>query len=128
MGKNFDFPGYAFQSLFQVVPDKGHSFIHLGCAGSVSSYGGINEKGLTMGHAVVFLKEQKDRFGLPIAFVRRLALQYTSSTEEAIDYVASIKTQIVGDNIIFLDKKGVSKTIEKAPLSYQIHNSRNRIS
>lgn len=127
LGKNLDFPGYAFQTLFYVVPESEHSFIHLGCAGSVASYGGLNDAGLAMGHAVVFLEKQLDNGGIPIAFVRRLALQHSSTTEEAVGYVASIKTKKVGDNIIFLDKHGVAKTIEKAPTSYQVHNSLKRI-
>ncbi|MFC7681744.1 C45 family autoproteolytic acyltransferase/hydolase [Paenibacillus sp. GCM10028914] len=127
LGKNFDFPGYAFQTLFHVIPNKGHSFVHLGCAGSISSYGGINIKGLAMGHAVVFLREQENVLGIPIAFVRRLALQYCSTTKEAIEYVASIQTQKVGDNILFLDSKGEARVIEKAPKSFQVRKPESRI-
>lgn len=126
LGKNLDFPGYAFQALFNVHPAKGHSFIHLGCAGSVSSYGGINAQGLAMGHAVVFLSEKDNSVGIPIAFVRRLALQYCSSTEEAIKYVASIQTQKVGDNIVFVDKNGVAEVIEKSPQGFQVIKSESR--
>lgn len=126
LGKNFDFPGYAFQVLFNVHPEKGHSFIHLGCAGSISSYGGINAQGLAMGHAVVFLSRKDNSVGIPIAFVRRLALQYCTSTEEAIKYVASIQTQKVGDNIVFVDKNGISEIIEKSPRGFQVIKSESR--
>lgn len=122
LGKNMDYPGYAFQTLFTITPEKGNTFIQLGCAGTISSYGGINSKGLAMGHSVVFLDNNtvSNDKGIPIAFLRRLALQYCSNTAETIEYIATVPSISVGDNIIFLDKHGTANAIEKSPMSYQI--------
>ncbi|MCP4177172.1 MAG: hypothetical protein GY756_05335 [bacterium] len=128
LGKNMDFPGYAFQMLFTVIPDNGNSFVHIGAAGSISSYGGINSKGLGMGHSIVFLKKEilKNKNGFPIAFSRRLALQYCSNTNEAVDSIISQNTKTVGDNITFIDKTGNTKLIEKSPYGYQVRSPENK--
>lgn len=128
LGKNMDYPGYAFQTLFTIIPEKGNTFIQLGCAGTISSYGGINSKGLAMGHSVVFLNNNtySNTKGLPIAFLRRLALQHCSSTKEAIQYIATMPSICVGDNIIFLDRYGIANAIEKSPMSYQVRCPRNK--
>ena len=88
LGKNLDFAVYAYQVLFTVRPDKGHAMTHIGCAGSVASYGGINSKGLAMGHAIVPLGEDVGDGGLPVAFLRRLALQHCATTSEAVAFLS----------------------------------------
>lgn len=57
----------------------------------------------------------------------KLALQYCNTTEEAVEYAANIQTAKAGDNIVFLDKKGVAEVIEKAPTGFQVRKSENRL-
>ena len=128
LGKNMDFPGYAFQVLFTIIPDKGNPIAHIGCAGTVSSYGGINSKGLAMGHSVVFLYDDSliNEEGIPLSFLRRLALQHQNNTEDAIKYLSEIPCDSNGDNIVFLDKNGNGMAIEKSPFSHQLRYSSQR--
>ena len=65
LGKNFDFPAYAYQVLITIQPEKGHSLTGVGCAGSVALYGGVNTAGLAMGHAVVPLDTNPDNERTP---------------------------------------------------------------
>ena len=115
MGKNLDFPVYAYQALFDVQPDEGHAFTHVGCAGSIASYGGLNAAGLVMGHAAVPLRDAPDSGGLPVAFVRRLALQHCGSTSEAVAFVGEHDAWRMGDNLLFLDKDADAAVVEKRP-------------
>jgi len=86
LGKNLDFSAYAYQVLFTVQPDEGHAMTHIGCAGSVASYGGLNTAGLAMGHAVVPLGGDLREAGLPVAFLRRLTLQHCADTSKDKGY------------------------------------------
>jgi isopenicillin-N N-acyltransferase-like protein len=115
LGKNLDFPAYAYQVLFSVAPDQGHGMTHIGCAGSVASYGGINTAGLAMGHAVVPLDAEPQETGLPIAFLRRLALQRCATTPEAVDLLSGHDAWQRGDNLLFLDKTGEAAVVELTP-------------
>jgi predicted choloylglycine hydrolase len=115
LGKNLDFPLYAYQVLLTVEPDQGQAFTHVGCAGSVASYGGLNAAGLVMGHAAVPLKDARDSGGLPVAFVRRLAIQNCATTGQAISLVGQTDAWHMGDNLLFLDKGGEAAVIEIKP-------------
>lgn len=115
LGKNLDFPLYAYQVLFTVQPDDGHAFTHVGCAGSVASYGGLNRAGLAMGHAAVPLQDAPHGAGLPLAFLRRLALQHCATTQEAIALVGEHEAWQMGDNLLFLDQGGEATVIEIRP-------------
>ncbi len=115
LGKNLDFPVYAYQVLFSAEPDEGHGMTHIGCAGSVASYGGINTAGLAMGHAVVPLDAEPQEAGLPVAFLRRLALQHCATTSQAVELLSWNDAWQQGDNLLFLDKKGEAAVVELAP-------------
>lgn len=115
LGKNLDFPLYAYQVLFSVQPDDGHAFTHIGCAGSVASYGGLNQAGLAMGHAAVPLREARQEAGLPLAFLRRLALQQCATTEEALGLVGEHEPWQMGDNLLFVDAGGDAAVVEIQP-------------
>lgn len=115
LGKNLDFPLYAYQVLFSVQPDDGHAFTHIGCAGSVASYGGLNQAGLAMGHAAVPLREAGQEAGLPLAFLRRLALQHCATTQEAISLVGEHEAWQMGDNLLFVDARGDAAVVEIQP-------------
>jgi isopenicillin-N N-acyltransferase-like protein len=114
LGKNLDFAAYAYQVLLTVQPDEGYAMTHVGCAGSVASYGGLNAAGLAMGHAVVPLEDQKDG-GLPVAFLRRLALQHCATTPEAVAFVSEHDAWRTGDNLAFLDQHGEAAVVELCP-------------
>jgi len=115
LGKNFDFPAYAYQVLFTVQSDEGYTMTHIGCAGSVASYGGINGAGLAMGHAVVPLEESLEDGGLPVAFLRRLALQHCATVPEAVAFLSEHDVWRAGDSILFLDRSGDATTVELSP-------------
>jgi predicted choloylglycine hydrolase len=115
LGKNLDFAAYTYQVLFTIQPDEGHAMTHVGCAGSVASYGGINSAGLAMGHAVVPLDERPQDGGLPVAFLRRLALQHCATVPEAIDLLRKHDAWQTGDNLMFLDRSGEAAVVELAP-------------
>jgi predicted choloylglycine hydrolase len=115
LGKNLDFPAYAYQVLFTAEPKEGHGMTHVGCAGSVASYGGINTAGLAMGHAVVPLDEAPQDAGLPIAFLRRMALQRCATTAHAVDLLREHEAWQKGDNLLFLDREGEAAVVELAP-------------
>jgi predicted choloylglycine hydrolase len=115
LGKNLDFPVYAYQVLFTVQPDAGHAFTHVGCAGSVASYGGLNRAGLAMGHAAVPLEDAPHTPGMPLAFLRRLALQHSGTTQEAVALASEHQAWQMGDNLLFLDRDGDAAVIEMRP-------------
>ncbi len=114
LGKNLDFPAYAFQVLFTVRPDEGQAMLHVGCAGSVASYGGLNAAGLAMGHAAVPLGEAVDG-GLPVAFLRRLAMQHCADTSAALAFLSEHDAWRMGDNLLFLDRGGEAAVVEMRP-------------
>lgn len=115
LGKNLDFPAYAYQVLFTIQPEEGHAMTCVSCAGSVASYGGINTAGLAMGHAVVPLDEDPKDGGLPVAFLRRLVLQHCATVPEAIAFVSEHDAWRAGDNLLFLDQSGEAAVIELSP-------------
>jgi len=115
LGKNLDFPIYAYQALFTVEPDDGYAFTHIGCAGSVASYGGLNRAGLAMGHAAVPLKDALDGEGLPVAFLRRQVMQHCATTRQAIELVDRYDAWRMGDNLLFLDRAGDAAAVEIQP-------------
>jgi predicted choloylglycine hydrolase len=115
LGKNLDFPAYAYQVLFTVQPKEGYAMTHIGCAGSVASYGGINAAGLAMGHAVVPLNVAPNDDGLPVAFLRRLALQHSATVPEAITLLRAHKGWRAGDNVLFVDRDGQAAVVELSP-------------
>ncbi len=115
LGKNLDFTSYAYQVLFTVQPTQGYAMTFVGCAGSVALYGGINAAGLAMGHAVVPLRAPPQDSGMPVAFLRRLALQYCASVPEAIAWLRAHKVWRAGDNVMFLDRSGQAVVIELSP-------------
>jgi predicted choloylglycine hydrolase len=115
LGKNLDFPVYAYQVLFSAEPDEGYGMTHIGCAGSVASYGGINTAGLAMGHAVVPLDAEPQETGLPVAFLRRLALQHCATTSQAVELLSGYDAWQQGDNLLFLDRQGEAAVVELAP-------------
>jgi isopenicillin-N N-acyltransferase-like protein len=123
LGKNLDFPVYAYQVLFTVEPKEGHGMTHIGCAGSVASYGGINSAGLAMGHAVVPLDTEPQDAGLPIAFLRRLALQRCATTAQAVDFLRGQNAWQRGDNLLFLDREGEAAVVELAPGAQRVRRS-----
>ena len=120
LGKNLDCPMYAYQVLLTVQPEEGHAFTHIGCAGSVASYGGLNTAGLAMGHAAVPLKDAPDTGGLPVAFLRRLALQHCAATQEAVALLNEHDAWRMGDNLLFLDKNGDAAVVEIQPGAQQV--------
>jgi predicted choloylglycine hydrolase len=81
----------------------------------VASYGGLNAAGLAMGHAVVPLDEALEDSGLPVAFLRRLALQHCADTSEAVAFLSQCDVWRVGDNLVFLDKSGQAAVVELRP-------------
>lgn len=115
LGKNLDFSVYAYQVLFTVQPDEGHAMTHVGCAGSVASYGGLNAAGLAMGHAVVPLDGDMGDVGLPVAFLRRLALQRCATAPEAVAFLSEHDVWRTGDNLLFLDRGGKAAVVEMRP-------------
>lgn len=115
LGKNLDFALYAYQVLFTVQPDEGYTMTHVGCAGSVASYGGLNAAGLAMGHAVVPLDPAPEDGGLPVAFLRRLALQHSATVTEALALVGEHDAWRAGDNLLFLDRSGEAAVVEMRP-------------
>ena len=115
LGKNLDFPIYAFQMLFTVRPNEGHAMTHIGCAGSVASYGGLNDAGLAMGHAIVPLDEEPEENGLPVAFLRRQALQHCATVAEALTFLSQHDVWRFGDNLLFLDRSGEAAVVELRP-------------
>jgi isopenicillin-N N-acyltransferase-like protein len=115
LGKNLDFVAYAYQVLFTVHPDKGHAMTHVGCAGSVASYGGLNAAGLAMGHAVVPLDDAPEDDGLPVAFLRRLALEHCEDTSEAVVFLSQYDAWRTGDSLLFLDRSGEAAVVEMLP-------------
>jgi predicted choloylglycine hydrolase len=123
LGKNLDFPLYAYQVLFTVQPEDGHSFTHVGCAGSVASYGGLNRAGLATGHAAVLLRDAPLTAGMPLAFLRRLALQHAASTHEAVALVGEHEAWQMGDNLLFLDRAGDAAVVEIRPGEQRVRES-----
>lgn len=115
LGKNLDFPLYAYQALFTIQPAEGYAMTHVGCAGSVASYGGLNAAGLAMGHAAVPLDENLEDSGLPVAFLRRLALQHCATASEAIAFLGKHDVWRIGDNLMFLDRSGEAVVVEMRP-------------
>ena len=115
LGKNLDFPAYAYQVLFTIQPDEGRAMTCIGCAGSVAAYGGLNIAGLAMGHAVVPLDVYAQDGGLPVAFLRRLALQHCATVPEAVAFLSEHDAWRAGDNLLFLDQRGEAAVVELSP-------------
>lgn len=99
--------------------------IHIGCAGSVATYGGVNSAGLAMGHAAVLLKDAGGKGSLPVAFLRRQALQHCAAVPEAIAYMSEYDPWQIGDNVLFLDQNGEAAVVELRPGTQLIHRPVN---
>ncbi len=120
LGKNLDFPRYAYQMIFTVQPQEGHVISFVGCVGSVAVYGGVNNAGLAMGQAVVDHEASMEGGDMPIAFLRRLSLQHCATVPEAIAFLGEHKVWRAGDNLVFLDQNGAAALVELAPGEQQV--------
>ncbi len=99
--------------------------IHIGCAGSIATYGGVNSAGLAMGHAAVLLKDAGGRGSLPVAFLRRQALLHCATVPEAIAFINEYDPWQIGDNVLFLDQNGEAAVVELRPGTQLIHRPVN---
>lgn len=68
-----------------------------------------------MGHAVVPLGPAPQDGGLPVAFLRRLALQRSAAVTEALALVGERDAWRAGDNLLFLDRGGEAAVVEMRP-------------
>jgi len=116
LGKTSDIEDWQqpYYMLQKVTPEKGYKFIGIGKVGSSKVEIGLNENGLVIGTGSTKPTDQIRENALERMTLVRLALQYCSNTQEAIDFFSQYYFINLGLYIVLLDKEGNAATIEKS--------------
>jgi len=125
MGSTLDV-GRAMGRVMTVVkPRSGYSFADVGCRADMLGIArAINEKGLCVGSSSVPTTDRN--LGFPWYIFHRVALQYCSTVDEAIDLLQSLRPGIANTGrILFLDEKGNTAVSDVSPTKRVIMQDEN---
>ncbi len=99
--------------LFVRDPSEGYSSMFAGYSGFVATYGGINEKGISIAAAGAYSSDETFN-GLAARYRMRKVLDHASTVKEAVDIISKNKTN--GINFIISDsKENKSLIVEQTP-------------
>ena len=104
------------QVLIVRKPNNGYASVYPEFAGAISSWGGINEKGIGIGETTC-LTYDTTFHGISAAFRMRMVLDRASDAKEAIDIVTSNRT--CGWNFVISDGK--------IPMGYVVEQTANLV-
>ena len=90
------------QVLIVRKPNNGYTSVYPESAGSISSWGGLNEKGLAIGSNTC-LTSDSTYYGISATFRMRMVLDYAANADEAIHIICANRT--CGWNFIISDGK-----------------------
>ena len=94
---------YDNQCLIIRNPDEGYASICPITPSTIGSYGGINEKGISINTILSWSNKDRSDFGIPMGIRILMVLDKASNDEEAIDIIDSNRTR--GWNLIISDGK-----------------------
>ncbi|MEM2936223.1 MAG: C45 family peptidase [Candidatus Bathyarchaeia archaeon] len=115
LGSTLDIGRAVGRVMTVIKPRRGYAFADVGCrAHMLGTARAINERGLCVSSSSVPTTDRS--WGFPWYIFHRVAVQYCSTVDEAIDLLLSLKPGIANaGRIIFLDERGNTAVGDVSP-------------